>query len=68
MSFDKIGVGKTGAPLVLSEFNPAEKMAFTDILDVAERSIDSGAANLDRAEGAARAMISELRRVYEIED
>jgi hypothetical protein len=67
VSFNKIGTGKTGAPLILSEFNPAEKMALMDILEVAERGIDSGVVNLGKAEGVARAMISELRPDHEIE-
>lgn len=65
--FQKIGTGGSGEPLVLSEFNQAEKEAFQLILIEAER----GWATNPHRYGTRRShilesMISELRRTYEI--
>ncbi len=70
MSFDKIGTGKAGAPLVLAELNETERLALSDILLMAEISIGEGKSGMRASRGRGQfavMMISELRRVHEIE-
>ena len=71
---DKIGTGKTGAPLILAELNDYEKSALTDILLLAEMKAEELRATrhqlrVDGKRGqGVQIMTSELRRIFEIED
>jgi hypothetical protein len=65
--FQKIGIGDSGEPLVLSEFNRDEKEALQIILIEAERGWATNPTRYGTRRGRIlRSMISELRRTYEI--
>jgi hypothetical protein len=69
MSFGKIGTGLSGTPLVLSEFNETERVALALILNLAVKHLDDlPMPKLRGRRGITESMISELRRVHEIED
>ena len=64
--FNRIATGDSGQPVVLSEFNQAEKLAMEHILCIAKLHIETrrlGKTDLQLTE----LMIDQLAKVYEIE-